>query len=105
MTPPPSGIDEIIADYEAALADGRLVGSGPGGSAPNRPKALNNMLFAAKAAIDAGDTQGACEQLESILKRIGPTSADDAAPDNFVVGEDADSFRGQVEALQAELCL
>jgi hypothetical protein len=75
-------IPVILNFFDESVADGSLVGEGPGKSAENRLNALRNMLETAGNLIDAGDYQAACGQLMAVYKK---TDGDPKAPD-FVSG-------------------
>ena len=65
------------------MADGTLIGYGPGNSASKRLNALRNMIEAASDLINAGAYEQAIEQLESIAKKTDGVSK----PQDFVVGD------------------
>jgi hypothetical protein len=68
--------------FDESVADGSLVGEGPGKSGKNRLNALRNMLETAGNLVDAGDYQAACGQLMDVYKK---TDGDPKPPD-FVSG-------------------
>jgi hypothetical protein len=72
----------IIASYEASVADGSLIGDGPGNSAAGRLKAFGNKLNAASDLLNAGDLAGACEQLRDTYHRADGLEP----PPDFVTG-------------------
>jgi len=66
--PPNSpSIDDILAFFDASVADGTLCGYGPGKSANGRRGALRNKIKAAGDMIDDG--VDACEQLSDSYQR------------------------------------
>ena len=76
-------LDDLIAAVDAAVADGRLVGNGPGKSARGRLGAWRNKLASAKQQFDAGDIDGACGMLTDAYLRADGVSP----PPDFVAGE------------------
>lgn len=73
-------IDDII-DFILAHED--IVGIGPGNSANNKYNAFLNMLNTVADLIEAGDNEGACDQLNSIMGKCDPDN-----PPNFITGPD-----------------
>ena len=67
--PPPSTIQGIINFFDTSVANGSLVGAGPGKSAENRLNALRNMLIRASYLLSAGNYEAACGQLGAAFKR------------------------------------
>src|SRR5262245_10735597 len=65
----PITIEAVIALFDQAVANGTLVGQGPGSSAQGRLVALRNMLVEAALLLAAGDTVGACRQLQDVVNR------------------------------------
>ena len=51
---PPVSVSDILAFFDASVADGTLYGNGPGNSADGRRNALRNMIEAAGDLIDDG---------------------------------------------------
>jgi len=92
-------IAEILAYFNDAVADGTLVGSGPGNSAAGRLNALQNMIESAQDLIEAGDFAGACTQL---LAAHGKTDGE-ARPPDFVQGEAAIELAALIMDLYARL--
>jgi ELWxxDGT repeat protein len=83
---------ELIAFFDTSVAEGLVVGEGPGNSANGRLKAFGNMLDAADDLIAAGDFAGACEQLQDAYDR-----ADGAhPPPDFIGGEKRDDVAAQI---------
>jgi hypothetical protein len=60
----PVSVQDILDFFDQSVADGTLVGDGPGSSADGRLKALRNKIKAAGDTIDDGGD--ACEQLLDI---------------------------------------
>lgn len=60
---------ELIEFYEDSVADGTIVGYGPGNSARGRLKAFGNMLKSSSDLISAGAYDLACSQLQDALDR------------------------------------
>ncbi len=61
--PPSTTIADILDFFDASVADGTLVGNGPGKSANGRKNALRNMIEAAGDLIDDYYVEEACQQL------------------------------------------
>ena len=78
--PPIEQIEDIIDFVSDAVAEGTLLGSGPGKSAPGRVTAFENMLKAASDLISEGDTTGACRQLTDAYRKVDGL---DRPPDFF----------------------
>jgi len=98
-TSPGDQIIDILEFYDNSIADGSLVGSGPGRSAGNRLKALKNMLLSVQDLIDSGDYEGACEQILDALKKCDG----DPIPPDFVTGDAASDLFEQLQNLQVSL--
>ena len=81
--PPSQQIQDILNYFDASVADGTLIGYGPGNSASKRLNALHNMIESASDLIDASDDAQAIDQLESIAKKTDGVSK----PQDFVVGD------------------
>jgi len=92
-------IADLIELFDDAVADGTLMGAGPGGSAAGRLNALRNMLLAAGDLLAQGDVDGACRQLQDAADRTDGASP----PDDFVQGEAAPDLLDAVTELQDEL--
>jgi cysteine-rich repeat protein len=90
-------ISQIPAFFDASVADGSLVGNGPGKSAKGRLGALRNQIEAAGAAIASGDQR--CGPLRSALERTDGTSP----PPDFAAGPAAPELVGRLEDLQVGL--
>ena len=74
----PVSIQDILDFFDQSVADGSLVGSGPGKSADARKKALRNMIAAAGHLIEDGYFEEACPQLMDAYQR---TDGLDIPPD------------------------
>jgi hypothetical protein len=72
----------ILNFFDESVADGSLVGEGPGKSAENRLNALRNMLEAAGDLINAGTYEEACGQVMAVYEKIDG----DPKPPDFVSG-------------------
>lgn len=69
-TPAVQQIDDILTFFDDSVADGTLVGSGPGNSAKGRLGALRNMIEAAGDLINQGCITEACLQLQNAYDRV-----------------------------------
>lgn len=85
-------IDDTLAFFDASVADGTLVGSGPGNSADGRRRALRNMILLAGDLIEEGRYTEACQQLRDAY---GKCDGDPKPPD-FVTGEAADDLADMI---------
>jgi hypothetical protein len=88
-------IDDTLATlafFDASVADGTLVGSGPGNSADGRRRALRNMILLAGDLIEEGRYTEACQQLRDAY---GKCDGDPKPPD-FVTGEAADDLADMI---------
>jgi hypothetical protein len=92
-------IAEVIALFDQAVADGTLVGQGPGNSAQYRLNALRNMLIAASDLLDQGDVDAACRQLRDVANRTDGAFA----PPDFVQGPAAPTLFDAVTAARKSL--
>jgi hypothetical protein len=90
--PPPVSIADILAFFDASVADGTLVGSGPGNSADSRRDALRNMIEAAGELLDGGHIGDACRQLLDAYRRTDGL----AEPPEFVAGPAAPTLAGLI---------
>jgi predicted outer membrane repeat protein len=100
QTPTP-GIETLISFFDQSIANGGLIGIGPGKSAQNRPTALRNKLLTAGAFIDQNTLLQACQQLKSSLKRIDTGGA--VKPAEFVTGTAASDLVQMIQDLRQEL--
>jgi len=73
-------VEGILNFFDASVADGSLVGNGPGNSAEGRKNALRNMIEAACDLIDDGYIKDACQQLLDAYQRTDSLSR----PPDFV---------------------
>ena len=97
--PPVSvSVAEILAFFDASVADGTLVGDGPGNSASGRLKALRNMIDASGDLIEQGALEQACQQLWDAYERCDGVPK----PPEFVAGEAAPVLNGMIGQLLAE---
>lgn len=62
-------IEDILAFFDASVADGTLEGSGPGNSAAGRLNALRSMLVEAGVLIEDGNMEEACGQIMAAYKK------------------------------------
>jgi len=91
--PPPSvTVADILAFFDACVADGTLVGSGPGKSAGGRRRALRSMIDAAGDLIDDGAIEDACRQLMDAYRRCDGLPR----PPDFVSGPAAPTLAAMV---------
>jgi len=79
---PPVSVGDILAFFDASVADETLAGSGPGNSANGRRNALRNMIEAAGDLIDDGYIEEACQQLMVAYERCDSLPR----PPEFVAG-------------------
>jgi hypothetical protein len=97
-TPVPTGAD--IADFaERAAAQGELIGVGPGRSAPNRLRALGNMIASVDAHTTAGEGDDACSKLDDVMDRIDGKPR----PGDFATGPALGELWTLLAALRREL--
>jgi glycosyl hydrolase family 43/concanavalin A-like lectin/glucanase superfamily protein/ricin-type beta-trefoil lectin protein len=94
----PVNSDLLLAAFDGFVADGRIEGSGPGRSNDHRLAALRNMLVSAAALLEAGDRDGARQQLADAQARIHV--AGDLRPSHFATGEDAATLRDLIGKLK-----
>ena len=97
--PPTQQIQNILDYFDTSVADGTLIGYGPGNSASKRLNALRNMIEAASDLINAGAYEQAIEQLESIAKKTDGVSK----PQDFVVGDAVSDLNTMINDLIASL--
>jgi hypothetical protein len=96
---PEQQIADILAFFDAAVEAGNLMGSGPGASAPNRLKALRNMIVAAGDLIKQGKMAEACQQLLDVYNRTDGF----VPPPDFVKGIAAPTLAEMIKGLRADL--
>ncbi len=92
-------IDAILEFFDASVANGSLVGSGPGKSANGRRNALRNMIEAAGDLIDDGYIEEACQQLLDAYQRCDGLPR----PPEFVAGPAASTLAQMILDLMGEL--
>ena len=97
--PPEQQIADILTFFDASVEAGTLRGSGPGASAPNRLKALRNMIVAAGDLIKQGKMAEACQQLLDVYNHTDGL----APPPDFVTGEAAPTLASKIQELRASL--
>jgi hypothetical protein len=97
--PPQQQIQETLDYFDASVAEGTLLGYGPGNSPSKRLKALRNMIESASDLINAGAYDQAIDQLESIAKKTDGESK----PQDFVVGDPAVELNAMINNLIADL--
>jgi hypothetical protein len=90
--PPPVAVADILAFFDASVADGTLFGSGPGNSADGRRRALRNMIEAAGEMIDGGLIDDACQQLLDTYRRTDGLPR----PPEFVAGPAAPTLAAMI---------
>ncbi len=96
---PPATLRSVQAFFDAAVAEGHLVGAGPGRSGPGRLGALRARLEAARRLLEAGRAAAACGPLRSVWLRSDGASA----PPDFVAGSAADDLARRLEDLRVGL--
>lgn len=103
----PVSVDEILEFFDSAVADGSLIGNGPGNSADGRLGALRNMIKAAGDLIAANQLLDACQQLQDAWERCDGQARPPEFVANGVEGVDAvGTLAGMIADLMAELgCL
>jgi len=89
-------IDDILAFYDASVADGTLVANGNG---QGRLKALRNKLVAAGRMIDKGKLANACKKLLQAYERSDGLPR----PPDFVAGPAAPVLAGMIAQLMADM--
>jgi hypothetical protein len=94
---PPISVEDILAFFDASVADGTLCGYGPGKSADGRRKALRNKIEAAGDMIDDG--ADACQQLLNASERCDGLPR----PPEFVAGDAAGELADMILVLMADL--
>jgi hypothetical protein len=97
--PPPPSIVEILAFFDASVADGSLVGDGPAKSADGRRNALRNMLEATCDLIKDGNIADACKQLMDSYQRCDGLPR----PPEFVAGPAAPAITEMIFDLMISL--
>jgi hypothetical protein len=96
---PPVSVAEILAFFDASVADGTLIGNGPGNSADGRLNALRNQIEAAGDLIDGGYIDEACQQLLDAYQRCDGLPR----PPEFVAGDAAQTLAVKILDLMGAL--
>jgi beta propeller repeat protein len=99
QVPPSQQIQDILAFFDSSVANGTLLGNGPGNSANGRRNALRNMLKATGDMINQGDIDGACGQLKDAYLRTDGI----ALPPDFVKGPSSPTLVSMIQDLMATL--
>lgn len=97
--PPIEQIQDIIAFYDQCVADGTILGYGPGNSPAKRVKAMRCMLMASSHLIQGGYYHLALFTLQAVEK----LSDGQRCPQDFIVGENVAPFNTQVNLLIEDL--
>lgn len=99
----PPAPSELAADLlrfiDTSVANGTLVGLGPGSSASGRLHALRNMIAASGDRIAEGETTAACQQLLDAYRKVDGM----ARPPDFATGPAAAEVRARIIELRATL--
>jgi len=90
---PPEALQDIFNFFDSSVANGTLVGNGPGNSADGKLNALRNMLIETRYLLSMGNFDAACGQLSAALKRC----------DDFVQGTAQNKFKQMISELMNEL--
>lgn len=98
-TPPLEQIANILEFFDQSVADGTLVGEGPGNSAKGRLNALRNMIKAAGNLIIDEDIEETCQQLQDAFNR---TDGQFPPPD-FAAGSAASDLAKLIQNLRSDL--
>lgn len=93
--PPEVQIADLLRFYQSSIAGGSLSGTGPGKSAANRAKALENMIEATGDLIRQGAFADAIQQLRDIAGKCDGAET----PPDFVTGTARSSLSEKVLAL------
>jgi len=97
--PPSEQIEQILEFFDISVADGTLVGVGPGNSASNRLKALRNMLKATSYLIFGEYFEDAYEHLVDILKKCDGQFQ----PPDFVSGDATEELANMILEMMEDL--
>lgn len=92
-------VEDILAFFDASVANGTLVGSGPGNSANGRVKALRNMLEASGDLIEGNYFAQACQQLQDAYGRTDGLPR----PPDFVAGAATEQLAAMIAELMGQL--
>jgi probable HAF family extracellular repeat protein len=90
---------QLLDDFDAAVADGTLVGSGPGASGEGRLSALRSMIETAAELLEAGLLEDACAPLREAAKRTD----EQFPPPDFVEGPSALALSEKIVELREAL--
>ncbi len=99
VTDPSEQMGLILQFFDQSVSKGTLIGNGPGKSANNRLKAVENMLEAARELIKEGSIAEACHQLMDAYQK---TDGNPKPPD-FVAGSAAPELASMIQDLRASL--
>ena len=100
--PPTTLMSQLIDQFEAWVAEGWIVGFGPGNSAEGRLGAFSNMLSAADDLIVASDIVLACEHLETASLRCDGVDR----PPEFIDGTEKANLSAMISNVMTDLgCL
>ena len=88
---------DLVAFVDTSIADGTLVGIGPGASARNRLRVVRHLIAAARDFIAKNKSAPACSHLMNAYRRV-----DGSAPD-FAGGPAAAETRDRIIELRATL--
>jgi hypothetical protein len=94
-TTPSQQITNILMFFDNSVANGTLVGSGPGNSAQGRLKALKNMIEAAGDLINQGRIAEARQQLQDAYLRVDGQPK----PPDFASGPAAAQLASMIQQL------
>jgi hypothetical protein len=94
-TPAAPQIADILMFFDDSVANGTLVGSGPGNSAKGRLGALRNMIDAAGDLISQGRITKACQQLQNAYLRVDGQPK----PPEFATGQAAAQLANMIQQL------
>jgi len=95
-------VADILAFFDKSVDTGYIEGDGKGKSAPNRLKALRNMIRSTGKMIEEGNKDIAFDKLLTILKKTDGQRSPDSPPD-FVKGKGAYNLAGMIEGLMQQL--
>jgi hypothetical protein len=95
-------VEDILAFFDNSVDSGYLEGDGKGKSAPNRLKALRNMIRSTGEIIKEGNNDIAFDKLLTILKKTDGQRSPDSPPD-FVKGYGVGKLAGMIEGLMQQL--
>ena len=99
VEPPIPDVEVILTTFDNGIADGTIIGDGPGNSAAGRMGALYNMIKTAGELIAADDIEGACRQLMDAYNRCDG----EALPPDFITGASAPELAAQIMVLMDSL--